>query len=101
MTAAHDILGAATVPAAIDAAVSQTVRIYTLGRFSLLLHGQPAIFGRKTPQRPLELLKAVIAYGGRDISLSLLTAALWPDSDGDDARRAFDTTLFRLAQDPG
>jgi two-component SAPR family response regulator len=77
-------------------AVSQTVRIYTLGRFSLLLHGQPARFGRKTPHRPLELLKAVIAFGGRDISYSMLTAALWPDSDGDDAKRAFDTTLFRL-----
>ncbi len=77
-------------------AVSQTVRIYTLGRFSLLLQGQPARFGRKTPHRPLELLKAVIACGGRDISLSMLTAALWPDSDGDDAKRTFDTTLFRL-----
>jgi LuxR family maltose regulon positive regulatory protein len=93
--AAHDILDE-TVPDTPSDAVSQTVRIYTLGRFSLLLHGQPAIFGRKTPQRPLELLKAIIAYGGRDISLSLLMAALWPDSDGDDARRAFDTTLFRL-----
>jgi len=84
-----------TVPLVLDAP-SQTVRIYTLGRFSLLLHGQPAVFGRKTPQRPLELLKAVVAYGGREISLSMLTAALWPDSDGDDAKRAFDTTLFRL-----
>jgi two-component SAPR family response regulator len=26
----------------------------------------------------------------------MLTSALWPDSDGDDAKRAFDTTLFRL-----
>jgi len=77
-------------------AVSQTVRIYTLGRFSLLLHGQPARFGRKAPHRPLELLKAVIAAGGRNISLSMLTDVLWPDSDGDDAKRAFDTTLFRL-----
>jgi len=76
--------------------ISHSVRIYTLGRFSLLLHGQRARFGRKAPQRPLELLKAVIACGGRDISLSLLTEALWPDSDGDDAKRAFDTTLFRL-----
>jgi two-component SAPR family response regulator len=75
---------------------TQTVRIYTLGRFSLLLHGQPARFGRKTPHRPLELLKAVIAFGGRDISYTMLTAALWPDSDGDDAKRAFDTTLHRL-----
>ena len=77
-------------------AASQTVRIYTLGRFSLLLQGQPARFGRKTPHRPLELLKAIVACGGRDISLTVLTAALWPDSDGDDAKRAFDTTLFRL-----
>jgi len=84
-----------TVPLARDTAL-QTVRIYTLGRFSLLLHGQPAVFGRKTPQRPLDLLKAVVACGGRDIGISMLTAALWPDSDGDDAKRAFDTTLFRL-----
>ncbi len=85
----------ATAPLVQDTA-SQTLRIYTLGRFSMVLHGQPAMFGRKTPHRPLELLKAVIAHGGRDISISLLSAALWPDSDGDDARRAFDTTLFRL-----
>ena len=78
------------------AAASQTIRVYTLGRFSLLLHGQPAMFGRKTPQRPLELLKAIIACGGRDIGHSMLTAALWPDSNGDDAKRALDTTLFRL-----
>ncbi len=92
--AARDTSGVAS-PKAIDTA-SQTVRIYTLGRFSLLLNGKPARFGRKTPHRPLELLKAVIAYGGRDISYSMLTAALWPDSDGDDAKRAFDATLFRL-----
>ncbi len=92
--ALHNVLDG-TVPRLSEAA-SPTVRVYTLGRFSLLLHGQPAVFGRKTPHRPLELLKAIIAYGGRDISLSLLTAALWPDSDGDDAKRAFDTTLFRL-----
>jgi two-component SAPR family response regulator len=84
------------VPPLTGDAGTQTVRIHTLGRFSLLLHGQPARFGRKTPHRPLELLKAVIAYGGRDISYSMLTAALWPDSDGDDAKRSFDTTLFRL-----
>jgi len=89
----HSLDDATVLP--LDAA-SQTVRVYTLGRFSLLLYGQPAVFGRKTPHRPLELLKAIIAHGGRDISLSMLTAALWPDSDGDDAKRAFDTTLFRL-----
>jgi two-component SAPR family response regulator len=92
--AARNTRGAVS-PLAIDA-ISQTVRIFTLGRFSLLLHGEPARFGRKTPHRPLELLKAIIACGGRDISYSMLTTALWPDSDGDDAKRALDTTLFRL-----
>lgn len=88
-----DLEGTGSCP---DGKGSYPVRIYTLGRFSLLLQGQPAVFGRKTPHRPLDLLKAIVACGGRDISLSMLTTVLWPDSDGDDAKRTFDTTLFRL-----
>jgi len=72
------------------------VSIFTLGRFSLLLNGMPAEFGRKAPKRPLELLKAVIALGSRDISTVSLMSALWPDVDGDAAQRSFDTTLHRL-----
>ena len=40
------------------------VTIFTLGRFSLLINGEAADFGRKAPRRPLELLKAIIAQGG-------------------------------------
>jgi len=72
------------------------VSIFTLGRFSLLLNGQPAEFGRKAPQRPLELLKAIVALGGREVSTTNLMSALWPDADGDVAQRSFDTTLHRL-----
>lgn len=72
------------------------VAIFTLGRFSLLINGKPADFGRKYPKRPLELLKAIIAQGGREISISRLTALIWPDVDGDKATRSFDTTLHRL-----
>jgi DNA-binding SARP family transcriptional activator len=72
------------------------VTIFTLGRFSLLINGKPADFGRKFPKRPLELLKAIIAQGGREISISRLTLLLWPDVDGDKATRSFDTTLHRL-----
>ena len=72
------------------------VAIFTLGRFSLLINGKPADFGRKFPKRPLELLKAIIAQGGREISISRLTVLLWPDVDGDKATRSFDTTLHRL-----
>lgn len=72
------------------------VSIFTLGRFSLLLNGEPAEFGRKVPRRPLELLKTIIALGGREISTTILMSTLWPDVDGDTAQRSFDTTLHRL-----
>jgi DNA-binding SARP family transcriptional activator len=75
---------------------TRPVRIYTLGRFSLLYQGQPLGFGRKTPQRALTFLKTLIALGGRQVSSLTLAAALWPDADGDTAQRSFDTTLYRL-----
>jgi DNA-binding SARP family transcriptional activator len=75
---------------------AKPVRIYTLGRFSLLYQGQPIGFGRKTPQRALTFLKTLIALGGREVSSITLAAALWPDADGDTAQRSFDTTLYRL-----
>jgi two-component SAPR family response regulator len=73
-----------------------TVRIFTLGRFNLLYQGQPLDYGRKVPHRPLVFLKALIALGGRDISSSSIASALWPEADGDNAQRSFDTTLYRL-----
>jgi LuxR family maltose regulon positive regulatory protein len=72
------------------------VRIYTLGRFTVLIGGAPARMGRKAQQKPLDLLKALIAQGGREVAEDTLTAMLWPDAEGDAARRAFDTTLHRL-----
>ncbi|MEW6683466.1 MAG: BTAD domain-containing putative transcriptional regulator [Nitrospirota bacterium] len=73
------------------------VKVYTLGRFSILLDDQPLSMGRRSQHgKPLALLKALIAHGGRDVGQSELAEALWPEADGDTARRAFDTTLHRL-----
>jgi two-component SAPR family response regulator len=72
------------------------VRIFTLGRFSLLYQGQPLDYGRKAPQRPLIFMKTLVALGGRDISSSRIASTLWPEADGDNAQRSFDTTLYRL-----
>lgn len=72
------------------------VRIYTLGRFSLLINEEPVEFGRKFPRKPLEFLKTLIALGGREVSMTNMSSALWPDADGDTAKRSFDTTLHRL-----
>jgi DNA-binding SARP family transcriptional activator len=74
------------------------VKIFTLGRFSLLKDGQPFKFSGKAQRKPLELLKALIAFGGRDVSEEQLTQALWPDAEGDAAHQALSTTLHRLRQ---
>ncbi len=72
------------------------IRVYTLGRFSLLIDGQSQIAGKRAQAKPLELLKLLIALGGRDISDARLEGALWPDAEGDAAHRALITNLQRL-----
>ncbi|MBI1397848.1 MAG: hypothetical protein GC151_17890 [Betaproteobacteria bacterium] len=72
------------------------VRIYTLGRFEIQVNGQPLRFSGKAPRKPLALLKAIIAYGCRDVPVSRLMDALWPDEQGDAAKQAFWVTMVRL-----
>ncbi|MBM2828106.1 MAG: malT [Actinobacteria bacterium] len=72
------------------------VKVYTLGRFGLLADDRPVEFGRKVQQRPLSLLKALIALGGRDVSEARLTELLWPEADGDLAHHSFTVALSRL-----
>ncbi|MFP3929292.1 MAG: BTAD domain-containing putative transcriptional regulator, partial [Desulfobacteraceae bacterium] len=71
------------------------VKILTMGRFLVLVKGEPLVFSGKAPQRPIELLKGLIAMGG-DASKEDLCDALWPDSPGDSAVSALTTTLQRL-----
>ncbi|BCG48694.1 Transcriptional activator of maltose regulon, MalT [Citrifermentans bremense] len=70
-------------------------RIFTLGGFQLL-RGNELLALTGKAKKPLELLKAVVAFGGSNVPLERLTDALWPDADGDLAQRSFDTTLHRL-----
>lgn len=78
---------------------SHRVAVYTLGRFALLVHGQPLAFRhRKSPHKPIELLQALIALGGRDVHVGLLMSAVWPTDDSTDPRNLFDNTLHRLRQ---
>ncbi len=72
------------------------VKIYSLGHFSLLKNDEPVQFSRKSQRKPLDLLKALIALGGRHVSESQLSEILWPDSEGDLAHRSLSTTLHRL-----
>jgi LuxR family maltose regulon positive regulatory protein len=72
------------------------VKIYTLGNFELLKDGKPLQFSGKVQKKPLLMLKALIAQGGKDVREDHLADLLWPDADGDQAHSAFTTTLFRL-----
>lgn len=72
------------------------VKLLTLGRFALLKDDKPVEFGRKAPKKPLALLKATIAFGGKAIPHEQLAAALWPDEEGDAAHQLFTTVVYRL-----
>ena len=72
------------------------VRIVTLGRFEVLVNGEPLEFSRKLPRKTLLLLKAIVALGGRDIGEQTLCDALWGDEEGDAAHNALSITILRL-----
>ena len=72
------------------------IKIYTLGRFEIEINGAPLRFGRKAPKKPLEMLKYLVAVGGRDADGTSLGDALWPDAEGGAAKDSFETTLRRL-----
>jgi two-component SAPR family response regulator len=72
------------------------LRIHTLGRFEILSAGSSPRQSKKAQQKPLQMLKALIAMGGKNASKGSLIDILWPDSEGDTANQSFATTLHRL-----
>lgn len=74
------------------------IRIHTLGRFELLKGDQPVTFSGKAQKKPVELLKVLIALGGKNVSETQIIDAVWPDSEGDAGHSTFATTVSRLRQ---
>ena len=72
------------------------LRVYTLGKFELLLNEQPLCVTGKVQKKPLHMLRALISLGGKEIREEQLTDLLWPEADGDAAHTVFTTTLLRL-----
>ena len=72
------------------------LKIHCFGAFELIKDAAPMQFTRKAPKKPLQLLKALIALGGQQVTEQRLIDRLWPDEDGDKAHNAFSTTLNRL-----
>jgi len=72
------------------------IRIYTLGKFEIFFNDKIIQQTGKTQRKPLELLKALIAFGGQIVPEVKLCEAVWPDADGDSAHRDFSSALYRL-----
>jgi LuxR family maltose regulon positive regulatory protein len=75
----------------------ERLRVHVLGRFRLLT-GDTLITIPPRLRKPRELLQALIAFGGTEVSAGLLIDALWPDSEGDAAYHALESALYRLRQ---
>jgi LuxR family transcriptional regulator, maltose regulon positive regulatory protein len=72
-------------------------RVHVLGRFRLLTEDTPINIPPRL-RKPRELLQALIAFGGTEVSAGVLIDALWPDSEGDAAYHALESALYRLRQ---
>jgi LuxR family maltose regulon positive regulatory protein len=73
-------------------------QVFVLGRFQVLKDDAPIRFSRRQQRKPLELLQALIAFGGTEVGAGKLTDALWPDSEGDAGYHALESALYRLRQ---
>lgn len=78
------------------AAWAWPLKINTLGFFEILRDEKPIELSGRAFKKPLDLLKAIIAYGSPEVSINKIKDAFWPDSDGDRSHSAFSTTLNRL-----
>ena len=72
------------------------LRLRLLGGFEVAIDDQPLTFEGKVQKRPLELLQALAVHGPAPVPVAQLVDDLWPELDGDAARKAFDAALHRL-----
>jgi ATP/maltotriose-dependent transcriptional regulator MalT/DNA-binding SARP family transcriptional activator len=72
------------------------IRVRALGAFELAIAGDLLNGAARTQRKPVDLLKCLVAFGGRDVAAAAVMQALWPDAEGDAAKRSFDVTLHRL-----
>ena len=72
------------------------VRVYALGQFRIEVEDTLLTFSRKTPKKPIALLKALIAFGRENVPLDQVVDAIWPDEEGDSGHDACWLSIHRL-----
>jgi DNA-binding SARP family transcriptional activator len=74
------------------------VRVYALGRFELHINGVPVRPRGKARKKPLEMLQTLLALGGGESREGQVADLLWPEAEGDTARKSVKSTLHRLRE---
>jgi LuxR family transcriptional regulator, maltose regulon positive regulatory protein len=78
-------------------AIVQTIRIQALGDLQVARVAGPFIHAVRLPARKMrQVLMSLVAAGCRGLAVHVLSAALWPDAEGDAAYRALVTAVYRL-----
>jgi DNA-binding SARP family transcriptional activator len=72
------------------------IRIRTFGEFHVESDGESIGATAKPQQKPLELLKTLVAFGAEEVKERDVSAELWPRIDAEYAHRSLTTTLHRL-----
>lgn len=71
------------------------VKIHALGRFGLLVDDKPLPHSA-SHKKPIELLQALIALGGREVDEGRLAEMCWPEAEGDAAAQNLKVNVHRL-----
>lgn len=74
------------------------LKLFTFGGLRIVRNDHELSFDGKAQRRPFELLKGLLALGGRQVADSQLIDWLWPGAEGDAGQRALITTLQRLRE---
>lgn len=77
-------------------AAAAPVRVGVCDGLAIEVDGQPLALGRKPPRRLLALVALLALQAPAEVPPHRLADALYPELDGDAARRALDTALYRL-----
>src|SRR3984885_13204017 len=72
-------------------------KVHVLGRFGIFAGDTPIAISSRL-RKPKELLQAMSAFSGTEVSAGVLIDALWADSEGDAAYHALESALYRLRQ---
>jgi len=78
-----------------------SIRIFTLKPFEVISATSESDRKIDLQQKPLALIKCIIAHGGYDVPIDSICDTLWQDSDGDAAYKSLKTTLYRLRKSLG